>query len=182
MVKLREEQNQKEADNMITVPVKTPKELEKAITPDMIAVAQALFSCMAIVETIKPIVEGYQKKILEEEKYSYAEKWHNRRDITHADWIKDPNNTYLMNDQDFQHFMKRTRQEQARAGLKTESPEFCPLLVAEHNVIKAQNLLIDVMEPVTGIKRDDIMVMEHRRQYIDITLRLFAPMVKEAIR
>lgn len=147
------------------------------ITDGMIKAAEAVFVCMAAVETIKPIVTGYQVKVLEEEKYSYSEKASSRRGTTYADYISNPDHTYMMSDEDFAHYMKRTREEQAAAGLVTESPEHCPLLVAEHNVVKAENLLMDTLECLTEIKRDEIWNMEHRREYIKISLKLLAPFV-----
>lgn len=148
-------------------------------TSDMIRAAETVFRCMAMVQTIKPIVKGYQQKILDYEKYEYSEKHQNRRGMERTDWIKDPNLTYLMNDSDFKHYLKRCNEERIKAKLHVEKEEYCPLLVAEHMLVLAQNALIDIMEPVTTIKRDQVYNMEHRDKLIDLTLKLLAPYVSK---
>ena len=151
----------------------------KKIEPEAIAAAKAVFSAMAFVETIKPVVEGYQRKILAEEKYAYDEKWHGRRGITYADWITEPEDSYLMADDDAQHYYQRCDEEMAKAGLRVEKKGNCPLLVAEHLLIQAKNLLIDVMEPVTGIKHEQLYRhgLKDYDNYIDLTLRWLAPKI-----
>jgi len=151
---------------------------ESMITEGMKRAAEAVFVCMAAVETIRPIVREYQHRILEEEKYEYSEKHLHRRRKSHEDYIKDPERTYLMSDKDFKHYRKRSETEQARAGLVTEHPDECPLLVAENNLRKAQNILMDAMKPLTGLDPMKIYKLEHRKQYIDITLRFLAPYVE----
>jgi hypothetical protein len=152
---------------------------ESMITDDMIKAAKMVFECMAIAETIRPIVEGYQKEILAYEKYPYSDKAAARREKDACDWIDNPDHTYLMSDNDFAHYMKRTREEQDKAGLKTESPEHCPLLVADHNVVLAKNVLIDAMAELTGINLDSLGSMVHYNKYIELTLKLLAPFVKK---
>lgn len=151
----------------------------KRIEPEAIAAAKAVFTAMAFVKTIEPVVNGYKRKILAEEKYAYAEKWHGRMRKTYADWITEPEDSYLMADDDAQHYYQRCDEEMAKAGLRVEKKGNCPLLVAEHLLSQAKNLLIDVMEPVTGIKHEQLFRhgMEDYNNYIDLTLRWLAPKI-----
>jgi hypothetical protein len=150
-------------------------------TPDMIRAAENCFAAMAMTETIRPIVEGYQKRILEEEKYPYCPKYMSRREKAPADYISDLRHTYMLGEEDAQHYYKRCREEQAKAGLHTDSPEYCPLLVAKHLQMEAEHALIDAMVPVTTITRDMIFQsknsLENLRKLKDLTLRFMAGFV-----
>jgi hypothetical protein len=149
--------------------------------PEMIRAAENCFAAMAFTETIRPIVEGYQKAILEAEKYPYSPKQLLRREKAPADYISDLRHTYMMGEDDFAHYHKRCNEEQARAGLHTDSPEFCPLLVAEHLQMQAEHCLIDAMVPVTTITRDMIWQsknsLENLKKLKDLTLRFMAGFV-----
>jgi len=144
----------------------------------MVRAAETVFLAKAWLETVRPIVEGYQRAILEQEKYAYAEKHHDRRGKVWADYISDPNQTYLMADDDHAHYVKRCNEERIKAGLKVDNEAYCPLLVADHMVIQAENALIDIMEPVTGLSRDRVYMLEDRKKLLDLTLRLLAPYCK----
>ena len=150
-------------------------------TPDMIRAAENCFAAMAFTETIRPVVEGYQKAILEAEKYPYSPKMMARREKAPADYISNLQHTYMMSEEDFAHYLKRCREEQAKAGLHTDSPEHCPLLVAEHLQIKAEYALIDAMEPVTHLTRETIWekanALENSKKLLDLTLRFMAGFV-----
>lgn len=150
-------------------------------TPDMIRAAEACFAAMAMTETIRPIVEGYQRRILEEEKYPYSPKHLLRREKAPADYISDLRHTYMMSKDDFSHYLKRCREEQTKAGLHTDSPKHCPLLVAEDLQRRAENALIDALEPVTGINQSTLCFtgdfLGKRAKFLDLTLRFMAGFV-----
>ena len=145
----------------------------------MIRAAENCFAAMAFTETIRPIVTAYQKKILAEMKPPVCAEWRERfRDYGP---VTDPERTYLMEGTDFQTYLARCREEQARAGLHTDSPEYCPLLVAENLQMQAEHCLIDAMEPVTHITRDMIWgsknSLENLKKLKDLTLRFMAGFV-----
>ena len=146
------------------------------ITEPMAAAALAVVMCKAAVETIRPIVRGYQQKILDYEMYDIDSKWIKRGLKTEKGWVTRPEDTYLMEDSEFKHYLKRCREEQAKANLKTDKPEHCPLLVAENRLIDAERLLIDVMQPITLISFYDVMTskdaLKHKAELVEITLRL----------
>jgi len=150
-------------------------------SPDMIRAAENCFAAMAFTETIRPIVEGYQRAILEYEKYPYSPKCLGRREKSPADYISDLRHTYMMSEEDFAHYLKRCQEEQAKAGLHTDDPDHCPLLVAEHLQVQAEHCLIDAMIPVTGITRERIFQsansLKNLKKLKDLTLRFMAGFV-----
>lgn len=146
-------------------------------TDEMVHAAKAVFICMAAVETVRPVVEGYQKNILAFWKFQPAKEW---RKNESNEPILEPNRAYLLSENDFRLYMADIRDEQKKAGLKTDNPDNCPLLVAESGLRKAKAVLIDVMEPMTGFTVDKMLCagMEVYDKYIELTLRLLAPYVK----
>lgn len=149
----------------------------KDFTPtyDMIQAVKAVFVCMAAVETIKPIVRGYQEKILAYMQAGPAEKWCQRENgMKPDDIILAPEQAYLLDDDDWTWYLAECNKERKKAKLHVENEEFCPLLVAENNLRKARKLLIDAMEPLTGIKFDDLFTdfPNNYNKYIDLSLRL----------
>ncbi len=146
---------------------------------DMISAATAVFTAMAYVQTIEPIVRGYQKKILDKYKFKIDKRWtENKR--RNPGIITDPKRAYLMSDDDFKFYLEELNEERKKAGLRVENPEFCPLLVAEDILNKAEFLLCQAMEPITKITHDQIMRsgLDKYKKYIDLSLKLLAPFVK----
>lgn len=139
--------------------------------PEFIAAAEAVLMAKAYVETLRPVVEGYQRKILNEHHWHIAKKWVDMGEDDEV--ITDPNHTYLMEDEDFKEYLRLIRIEQDKAGLKTDNPDHCPLLVAEHLESQAKHVLIEEAESITGISFDDIMrKFSLYNQYVDLLLSL----------
>ena len=142
-------------------------------TPEMIKAAESVFIAKAYTETIRPIVEGYQKKILEEMKPV------NTFDGTVITDIKE---AYAMNDIDFNLYLSRLKTERDNAGFKVENDDFCPLLVAEGLQGKAEDLLLDAMKPITGLTAEKIVDsgMENFHKMVDLSLSLLSPFVRSS--
>ena len=142
----------------------------------MIDAATCVFMCMAAVQTIRPIVEGYQKEILARHQFKVRDEFAYRRG---EEVILDPKLSYLMPDEDFAIYDAECKAARDAAKLHVENDDFCPLLVAEHELTKAQRLLVDAVEPITGIDHHKLMCnFTMYPEYIDLTLRLLAPYVK----
>ena len=149
------------------------------ITNDMKRTAKTVFLCMAYRDTIKPIVEEYQRKVLKFWKFPCASTWRGRAFVEGA--ILDPKDSYLLSEEDFKLYHADLQDEQKAAGLKVDHPDHCPLLIAESNLVDAEKLLLRVMEPFTGVKLDDVLGnMDVYHKYVDLSLRLLAPHVKTA--
>jgi hypothetical protein len=131
-------------------------------TNEMIEAAKTVFMTMAYTETIKPIIakewtaKGMQDQI-----------------------ILNPDQTYLLQDSDFQVYLQETFKARDKAGLRVDNPEFCPLLVAEDLQRQAERALIEAMEPVTHLEPARLYG-DNRKKFLDLTLKLLAPFVGNA--
>lgn len=147
-------------------------------TREMIRAAENCFAAMAYTETIRPIVEGYQRRILAEMQAPLAKKWQERGLHTADEIILNPDHTYLMEEVDFRAYLSRCREEQAKAGLHTDSPEYCPLLVAESLQRDAEHAMIDAMAPASGITFEKVLnssnCLENIKKLKELNLRLMA--------
>lgn len=160
--------------------VKTAQELKRAVNnPDRIKAAQNLFMAMAWVETVRPIVQAYEREILNKHQWHIAREWTDRGLPDKI--ILDPSQSYELDDTDAATYHAECNEARKAAGLEVESEEYCPLLVAEHEQIKAEWALFDAMKDVTGIDGHDIYNMEQRRKYLDLLLSMFAPLVKTGV-
>lgn len=111
---------------------KNPLEL----TPELKSLVKSVVMAKAWVETVHPIVIGYQKAILQE--------------ITAVDEegkpIIDPNLSYLMDDGKAEVYFAKCEEEAAKNNLK-HKPECCPLLEAESVERKAKRMLGEYVLP-----------------------------------
>lgn len=142
----------------------------------MIRCAETVFAAMAMLETIRPIVTGYQSGILLEGQWKVRPEWAGR---CGSKVILDPNLSYLMSEADFADYDARCKTARKASGLRVEDEDNCPLCVAEHFLVLAQHALIDAMSETTKITTDKIVCAdsEKYKQYVDLTLRLLAPFV-----
>ncbi len=160
--------------------MRTAASMAKSFKPtgEQIAAAKLVFACMAIVQTIRPIVEGYQRAILAFNQWPTAKKWtelEGRRAMEQKP-ILEPKHSYLLEGEDFATYLALCKIAQANAKLVTRNPESCPLLESEHDLIKAEHAFITATACITGLEPERIFSasMELRKQLIDINLRLFA--------
>ena len=149
-------------------------------TTAMKTAARAAFLSMAYTDTIRPIVEGYQKEILDFYQWAIAPEWADRRGNKET-IILDPDRTYLLTEDDFALYMKECAVAMDKAGLTVDNPEHCPLLIAQDLQRTAENVLIETMEPITGLKAKDIYKLEHRAKLLDLTLKLLVPFVDKVV-
>lgn len=147
------------------------------ITQEMKQAAKNVFMAMAFTQTIKPIVRGYQQKIIDELKPEISEQFKKHERHTTIT----PENTYLMNDADFKVYLRRCNEERIKAKLHVDNEEFCPLLVAEDLQRQAERAFIDIMEPITHLTADRVLLskdgLDNYAKLIDLSLRLLAPYV-----
>lgn len=138
-------------------------------TVEMVEAANTVFMCMAAVQTVEPIVRDYQRKILLE-----------------LGWQIDPEQSYNLPDSVFAEYHRRCNEERIAAKLHVDDPEYCPLLVSKNLLCKAQRVLADVMEPVSGISFDKVFrspdALKNYDQLIDLNLRLLAPYCKNKLK
>ena len=118
------------------------------ITPELIAAVQLYCVAKAWTETVRPIVEGYQRKVL------YILK---PIDMYDGTVITEPKNAYAMPDDDFLLYLRDCNELREKAGLKVPDPEYCPLLMAEHEQSLAEDAIINAAEYFTKVTRDQLL-------------------------
>lgn len=160
--------------------------------------ANCLILAMAYTQTIRPELEKIQQDVLNKFRYKWeldkvCGKQDQKRSIDefeeftqrHGEYCKTWFDTYLISDKDFSHCLTEYHARFTQKGFKVKEFGFCPLLVAESIEREARGLLIDEMEPVTGIKYDDFFRTtkwkENMDKYIDLTLRLLSPYLKNTL-
>jgi hypothetical protein len=144
---------------------------------EMLTAAENVFVAMAFENTIRPVVEAYQLKILGEREWMITEEFLDHPDQPRQ--VQKLKDTFLMSESDFKQFAKRCNEERSGAKLHVQSEEFCPLLVAEDMTRVAKTVLIDVMTSITTIRSDDPkLLLDDRAKLVDMTLKLLAPFVK----
>ncbi len=146
-------------------------------TQEMIDAARAVFEAMAWEKTIRPIVRGYQKEILLRHQFTV------RTDLlgTNGEVVLEPEHTDFLKDEDFRIYILECNEERKKAGLQVNSPEFCPLLVAESDTCSAKKALIKAMEPITKISAHRAICsgLDNYYKLVELSLKLLAPFVKE---
>lgn len=152
-------------------------------TEDMVAAAELVMHAMAAVDVIRPIVDGYRRRILAEKQWQVRPDFQEKRSRRGCDEkvILDPKNAYLMSDEDFVVYDAKCKAARDEAELHVEDPDSCPLLVAEHDLVKARALLVETMKPITGnLDYNKLLCAgpEKLDEYVDLTLKLLGPFVK----
>lgn len=149
-------------------------------TPKMIAAAEAVLFCMAAESQVKQIVDAYQRRILQEEQLHIDPKYIGRRGETDR-IITEPNEVFLLSEKDMVWACDLFSWAAKDAGYDLPAGH-CPALTANTNLVKAQQHLIDVMQPITGISRDSIWessnALVNYNKLVDINLRFLTPFVR----
>ena len=157
-------------------------------TPEQIRAAETLFLAMAHEQTVTPIVEAYQREILARREWMPAPKWREMMEEGGGkapdDFIRritSPDDAFLMSDADTKLYAEECNKAREAAGLKVESDEFCPMLVAKHARVLAENALIDAMDAtIPGISRVRTAALSKRYEALELIRKLLAPFVRPA--
>jgi hypothetical protein len=154
-------------------------------SPEQKMAAEVTFLAMAVTETIRPVVVGYQSKILELHKFKFKKK--EERDYffkkTGKDYCTDSEHTYLISDKDFKVYLDECEDERKKAKLSIaphkDGEGYCPLLMAEEDQRQAEHILMDCFEPLTGINRSNLWKLEWIHKYKELLLGLMAPHINK---
>ena len=145
-------------------------------TEAQIHAAEAVFAAMAMEQTIRPIVETYEKAILVMHQFKIAKKWEDK--LGTPEVILDPKLSYLLENDDFAIYHEECKQARDAAGLKVEDYDHCPLLVAGHLRIQAEIELLQAISTIPELKTfasANGLSTELRSKAIDMTLKLLSP-------
>lgn len=144
-------------------------------TQEQIRMAEAVFTTMAHESLIRPIVEAYELAILEKHQFRIARKWIDMGITDHL--VLERKDTFLLADEDAKVFHAECFAARDAAKLAVDDPEHCPLLVAEHLRIRAENALLQAIATIPGLESfaSGTMSLDMRKKAIDLTLRMLAP-------
>lgn len=144
-------------------------------TKDQIRAAEAVFTAMAFEATVRPIVETYELAILEKHQFRISRKWV-EKGITDR-LVLERKDTFLLDDEDAKVYYAECFAARDAAKLAVDDPEHCPLLVAEHLRIKAENALLQAISAIPGLETfaSGVMTMEIRKKVVDLSLGMLSP-------
>jgi hypothetical protein len=146
-------------------------------TKEMITSAENLFLAMALENTIRPIVEAYQRKVFAERTWEVDEALQKVPGVPET--IVDVKHAWLMSGPDFAVYLTRCNEVRNAAKLHAETTDHCPLLVAENTVRLARHALCNSMVDVTKIDGATAASLPSADydHLVDTTLKLLAPFV-----
>ncbi|KFC72688.1 hypothetical protein [Massilia sp. LC238] len=165
----------------------TPAKPKFHPTPAMIAAAEALFIAIAYEQTVRPIVEGYQRKVLAERRWEVDPVMQVTDGV--VEYVTDIKSAWLMSNSDHALYHQRCNEERIAAQISSaiddsrSQDDCCPLLVAEEAVRQARFCLCDAMADITKIDgaRAVTLAAAHQDRIVDLSLRLLAPFVKNPL-
>src|SRR3989304_10388296 len=153
------------------------KTTEFTPTLDMSDATKAVFMAKAWTETVRPIVEGYQREILARHNWHSDKRW-TGKGLNSDRIITDHRHIYLLEDKDFETYHQESIEARKKAGLEVINDDFCPLLVAENMERMAVRAMLKTMTPFTKLDPDDVWDIEDYHKLTELTLSLLAPFVK----
>lgn len=142
------------------------------VTEELKTAVEAYFLAKAYASTIRPVVNGYKTEILQRERFTIDREWYgpNLRDTV----ITDPKDAWKMNGSDFDdRYIPMCHDQHIAHGFGDVVYELgvCPLLVAEHDQVKAENAILK--EASIILSRDLLAIydLEKRQEAIDLTVK-----------
>jgi hypothetical protein len=121
------------------------------ITNELKAAVLDYVAACAWVKTIEPGILKTRQETLDAFPVRWDEKrWGRREDAPDTATITDPNMLYLGIDEDWAIYYAEMDKVHARLGYDVQ-PGYCPLMMAEHEVIKAKWSVVEKSEYFTTI-------------------------------
>ena len=146
-------------------------------TQELIEAVELVFTSMAYVQSVRPVVQEIQQKILDNGNYEVSEdKQHLRPELR---TIKRDEDSWLMDDAQFQDYFTKCKTEYDEQGLTTETKEECPLLVAEDLERQDRRAMLQAAQYITNIDPSKVWKLEKLTELEQLTLRLVAPFVSK---
>lgn len=154
-------------------------------SPELIRSCENAVAAKAHVETIRPIVEGYQRAILADGDYQMCNVWHESMTKGKIDpgnsRITEPERSYLLAAADAERYHKACNQAAKDAGLGVSKEGNCPLLEAKHLLVHAENELLEAFASDMDEKVfAEPMLLDHREKLLDIIFGLVIPHIGDA--
>lgn len=149
---------------------------------ELIKACENTLVAKANVKMIKPRVEGYQKAILKAGNFHVSKEIQEQLRKAGAEIkntrILDPSLSYQMGDEAFQVYYAACRQAAEDANLKVSAPGNCPLLEAQHLLIRAERELMKLFaDEMEAPALADPVLLKHRDKVLECIYNLVVPFV-----
>lgn len=112
-------------------------------TDRQIRAAETVLAASAHEQAIRPMVEAYQRMILEQHQFKPSVTWDNCPGLPEI--VLDPNEDHYLGPEDMAVYMAECHAARDALGLVVSSPDHCPLLEARSRRIDAENALLATM-------------------------------------
>lgn len=147
-------------------------------TDKMIEAAERLFEAIAIERTLDPIVNGYKKAVLLRLQLKVSPEFQDgREDLV----VLHPDHAYLLAEGDWELYLAEVEKARVAAGLHVAEADHCPLLVANHERLRAENDLLAAVSVIPRLKDLEHLGaarLEDRKKAVDLALSMLSPYVK----
>ncbi len=112
-------------------------------TDRQVRAAEVLVAAMTYEQTIQPLVEAYQRMILEQHQFKPSLTWDYCPGLPEV--VLDPNEDHYLGADDMAIYMAECHAARDALGLTVSSPDHCPLLEARSARIDEENALLATM-------------------------------------
>jgi hypothetical protein len=146
-----------------------------------VSAAERLLVAQARLDAVAPIVDAYEREILERHQWRIDPKYLEKGCADQV--ILDPAHAYLLNERDVAVYFAECEAAAAQAGLLPKTPGNCPKLEAKDLVRRAENALLDEMSAISGLevlKSDQYFPRDLRAKTIELHMGLLAPYLRDA--
>lgn len=154
----------------------TMEPLRKELPKEVISALRSYLYATAKVQLIKPISQKIKAEALKLFKPVFAPfvfdgKAYPELDEKVGELISDYSDMDMASDEDCHRVFNYHRQKLIEKGFSAKK-DCCPLLCAEQLQREAKALLIDLMQPYTGISRNSLYRTEDNQQYVELLIKL----------
>lgn len=150
-------------------------------TYEQVSAAERLLVAQAHLDTVEPIVDAYEREILERYQWHIAPKFLEKGCEDKV--ILDPSHSYLLSESDAALFFAECEAAAAKSGLRVKTAGNCPMLEAKDTVRRAENVLLDEMSTIPGLEAlhsDRYFPRDLRAKTLELHLELLAPYLRDA--
>jgi len=152
-----------------------------SVSPSAISIAEEILLAKALLETITPLVNEVNKKVISENNFLFEIKTrgegpYQTRPFTYEDYLQDKG--YRMLNLDWDKYHELVKEDLSKVKFTHISEEeikdgFCPKLVAETAIREGYSNLINDAEPFSGVSRDAALRnFDRYNKYKEILLNL----------
>ena len=153
---------------------------ELSPSESMVRAAERVLAAKARFDVVAPIVDAYQREILERHQWRVAREWVESGDDDVI--VLNPEEAYLLEDADAAVFFSECTQSAAEARLGTELPDSCPKLEARDALRRAENVFLEEIGGIPGLEvlGSGSLPLSARDKALTLALEMVAPYMRDA--